>query len=361
MRVAVLVATLMGIVCTSHGAIRTVAQDGNGEFTAIQTAIDASSAGDTIVVMGSVNEYAENLTVNRPLYIVGEGYGCSQTLFSAIAGTVTFAVGSDGSVIEGLRIRGGPEYVIVIEDNIGGVELLRCYIKSSNSGQAALKVGRDAICTVRESIMYVYNYSNNYGTCALVSNGASSSFYNTVFSPPYGSYSGVVGGDLTTTITVDNCAFVGLGLPLSGGSVWSVHNNVFWNCDWNGELSGQVFAGYNAIESSMTQFPQVLAQDVILTENPFVNYSENDNYQLCVSDLHLPTGSALIDAGDPAAGLDRDGTRRDIGVYGGSWLFSASGTPRFPFVTHLILPASVPQNGVLEIRSTGRVGQGGGQ
>jgi hypothetical protein len=356
MKTAILIVLLVGAACPSLATIRTVAQDGNGQFTAIQPAVDSSAAGDTIVVTGAVNPYHCDLYVSRRLYIVGEGYGCDHTLSSKINGHVDFQTGSDGSVIEGFVITVWGNRLVEVYDGVAGIEIVRCHIWSTCDW--ALYVGQSASCTVRESTVGVGHPMCGAGACAQVYDGGSASFSNTVFSCEGSNYTGILGGNLFTTITLDNCSFLGLSIPLSGGSVWSVHNSVFWDCGWDGQLGGQVFAGYNAIVSSMTMFPQIPGQDIILADDPFVNYSEDDNYQLCVSDLHLPSGSPLIDAGDPAAGLDQDSTRRDMGVYGGSWPFSASGAPRFPFVTFLIVPASVPQNGVLEIRSTGRVGSG---
>jgi hypothetical protein len=72
----------------------------------------------------------------------------------------------------------------------------------------------------------------------------------------------------------------------------------------------------------------------------------------------LASNSPLIDAGRNLAALqDPDGSRNDVGAYGGPgaadfWPYPASG----PIIEELsITPSSVPQGGTITIRATGRI------
>jgi len=75
-----------------------------------------------------------------------------------------------------------------------------------------------------------------------------------------------------------------------------------------------------------------------------------------LSNYHLSSNSTLRDAGNPLSPPDRDGSRADIGIYGGQNPYNEFGIPDFPFVTELNVSPTVPQNGVLWIGSRGRVG-----
>jgi len=79
---------------------------------------------------------------------------------------------------------------------------------------------------------------------------------------------------------------------------------------------------------------------------------------VCTEDLHLTQASGLINAGNPNAAVDRDGSVRDLGVYGGPMYYEVTGAVDFPFVTFFTATPTVPQGGILELRSTGRVGRG---
>src|SRR5690554_5272223 len=78
------------------------------DFTTLAAAVTASSAGDTIYVESSPNNYTGSVSVNKRLTIFGTGYFLSDTAnhntqwnqnLSNITGTITMAPGSSGSIL----------------------------------------------------------------------------------------------------------------------------------------------------------------------------------------------------------------------------------------------------------------------
>jgi hypothetical protein len=98
---------------------------------------------------------------------------------------------------------------------------------------------------------------------------------------------------------------------------------------------------------------------ILLTQNPFVNYDVNQNYQWGITDLHLDpvNGLPCIDAGVPAI-LDLDGSQSDLGIYGGQSPFLDTGAPNYPYVQSLTVPSAVTVGNQLQIQSQGRIGRG---
>jgi Ca2+-binding RTX toxin-like protein len=80
---------------------------GGGGFATIQAAIDAASAGDTILV--AAGTYSENLIVNKSLTILGANAGISGSgtrgAESTLAGNITIA--ANGITVDGMAFNGG--------------------------------------------------------------------------------------------------------------------------------------------------------------------------------------------------------------------------------------------------------------
>jgi hypothetical protein len=75
-----------------------------GQYTTIQAAITAASAGDTILVAGSATAYTGQINVNKKLTIIGPGYNPDkQNPLKAIIGQIIINSGNaSGSTIMGL-------------------------------------------------------------------------------------------------------------------------------------------------------------------------------------------------------------------------------------------------------------------
>ncbi len=74
-----------------------------GDYTTIQAGIDAAQSGDTVSV--GAGSYAENLTIGKPIFLLGEAV-CSTTIVGSGSGSVITVV-ADGVEIKGFDITGG--------------------------------------------------------------------------------------------------------------------------------------------------------------------------------------------------------------------------------------------------------------
>ena len=107
--------TLLFIVAflTSHATQWTVSNRTDlpvnpGQFTTIQAAINAASAGDTILVAGSAISYASP-TISKKVILLSPGYSPDKEnpLIATINGNINIAPGNtSGTVIEGFNISG---------------------------------------------------------------------------------------------------------------------------------------------------------------------------------------------------------------------------------------------------------------
>jgi hypothetical protein len=333
----------------SFAAIHRVAKDGTGDFATIQPALDASLAGDTVIVMGDMGPYSGNVSVPRRMTIIGQGYGCSTNPGTQQIGDITFSGASDGSIVEGFYLSAG---TIHAQTGDSVLTISRCYVIQNNTMYHCIDMqGTGQHVLIEETILdgasdcLFLNAANSFVTC-----------HNVTF---VNCSQGIDSYDLSSIIQLENCCFLAVTTPLVDTGNWSISNTIFWDCAyWSGAVSGYVLTSYNARTGFMTSFPFLAGQDTTILTNPFVGYNDSQDWQRCTSNVNLPSGSGLINRGDPNAAPDRDGSRRDLGIYGGPTPFIDTGAPDFPFVTQYFVPSTVPQNGILEIRSTGRVGQG---
>jgi len=92
----------------------------------------------------------------------------------------------------------------------------------------------------------------------------------------------------------------------------SIYNNAISDCMWGIGSDTFFVANYNNLWHNEIDFYEVPGDSI---GNIFCNpmYVDDDNH-----DYHLQAFSPLIDAGDPNV-LDVDGTRSDIGAYGGPY------------------------------------------
>ncbi|MGI6307780.1 MAG: hemoblobin-interacting domain-containing protein [Dethiobacteria bacterium] len=89
---------------------------GSADFTTIQAAVTAASAGDTIIVKDGT--YTENVTVDKALTIRSENGAPSTTVEAAVYTTPVFDVDASGVVINGFSVLGPTD------THVAGIELV---------------------------------------------------------------------------------------------------------------------------------------------------------------------------------------------------------------------------------------------
>jgi len=101
-----------------------------GQYSTISAAISAASAGDTILVAGSLTQYGENLNISKQLTIVGAGYNPQYGPSTIVNGTLTLQSGASGSNFIGMYFTGavGDGYGYYTSSN---VTFFRCFFNNS--------------------------------------------------------------------------------------------------------------------------------------------------------------------------------------------------------------------------------------
>lgn len=139
----------------------------------------------------------------------------------------------------------------------------------------------------------------------------------------------------------------------TGGAIAGVAENCAFMSEtgYNNFYTGSMSFSYCAYTN---QAPPG-ATNIAATAVAFVNLN---NYDPRASDYHVAGGSVIQNAGNPASPFDLDGTRADIGVYGGQHPYVDGGVPDYPFAVQVEVPYSAPLNGTMRIWGRGRVGPG---
>ena len=284
----------------------TVDQSGSGNHTTISGAISAASSDDTIKVNSGY--YIENFTINKTLVIIGSGYS-NTTIYS---GNTVIHANSDLQ-ISGFTIESSSNTSFY---SYSSLKLSNCIVKSSES--------------------------------ALYLEGGSANIINCVFKD---SNVGIrVGGNYSATASIINCVFDETNYGVSqwhGSSV--IQNSIFYNNNnyaiYKESSSAAVTSVFNIYYLNSPPFYNVSFGTGDLTSNPQFNDLS--------AGYTINTSSPCIDTGNPAANYnDTDGSRNNMGVYGGPYSWAGSG----PATTNLqISPAAVNQGQTITIQATGTV------
>lgn len=148
---------------------------------------------------------------------------------------------------------------------------------------------------------FQHNAATGAGGAMWVGDGGSTEVINNTFVANRALDGGAVSAEQTSLAFVNNAvAYQGEGGGMAAeGVTGALTHSLFWDND-PADLSPNLAA--------------VVGADVLFVEPGFTSFTDDLD---CNDDMLWPTvGSALIDAGDPSI-LDPDGTRSDIGAYGG--------------------------------------------
>lgn len=296
------------------------------DFATMQAAHDSASNGDTIHVEGSPSTYG-SFTFHKKLVILGAGYfldenpGSQALLHTSKLDHVNFYVGSSGSVIMGIDLRGHDINVyahdIVIKRNkfaspsgnvpdyYQGSVILRY---QSNNGNIPVS---NVIITQNYGLqIYVYYPSNGI----LISN-------NYIGFPGYG-------GDNTTNIAID----------MHANAVALIQNNIF--------RRGLVRT-YNSNLSNNVMYRGQFAGTGNLVSNNLANASQFGNTNGNQENIDMTTvfvgsgagistdGQWKLKTASPAIGAgygSTSGNPIDAGMYGGNTPYLLAGLPPIPAI-----------------------------
>jgi hypothetical protein len=273
------------------------------DFTTAQAAHDAAAANDTLMFEPSGNGYG-NITVIKKLTLFGVGYFLSNSnpnspiTSDTSLGTVTFNVGSSGSLISGLTVTA---YVNINTSNIT--------VKGNNGGTLTVAAAASNVVIARNFNMYV----DTQGTCSniVVSNNYLTGIdVNDTQVGVIVSYN-VIKGTLTCTgQTFSNNIYV------QGSSVTLTSSTVSNNID--ARVAGSsVFGTSNGNIGNVSPLVVFVGGAVSGT-----NYTPAYD------------GDLVLKAGSPAIGAGIGGV--DCGIFGGSSPYKLSGLPPVPLLTKFV-------------------------
>lgn len=311
---------------TTQAARHRVNNQGMGaQFSTINAAIGAASAGDTIYVEGSPVSY-NGFSASKKVIIIGPGYFLANNpetqanLYSATVSNSTFNNGSSGSVVMGLKFYTGGFYTCLdVNDDSITVKRNSFYLSSTHSdNQPALRVYSSKTIISQNYIERVGNgyalkiESNNCTGIIINNNYICHVSGGTAFSNPASTSINFTHNVLSGSVSVNNAnVFNNIMISGSFGHTNSVVNNNICNG---------------------TQFP--------VTGN-----LQNVDMNL-VFDLTDPSPDGkyrlIDDITNPAIGYGA--LSADCGMFGGSDPYKLSGIPAVPAIYFFYAPVSGSAN-----------------
>ncbi|MFO7651233.1 MAG: FG-GAP-like repeat-containing protein, partial [bacterium] len=279
-----------------------------GQYPTIQAGIDAARSGDIVLV--AAGTYVEEINLKAGVVVRGAGMGRSIIDGNGDPGDVVRAVGNaigPDTKLEGFTVRGAangggmPGGGGVFCNSGARPEIAHCRITANDAG-VALWNGSAAL--VRNCIV-------DHNTYDGVSTGAGATIVNnTIHANRIGLYDYSGYGPVMMNNIVTGNSLYGVYGP-SGGTPPSLT----YNCVWG----------------NATDYHQATPGIGSISHDPL--YADT-----AAADYHLQPGSPCIDSGNPAPQYnDPDGSRCDIGAYGGP----AAPSER-PLVVTLIPTANDP-------------------
>ncbi len=327
----VLALIIMFKTATVTGNVIKVPQD----YSRIQLAIDASEQGDIIEVAGG--EYSENLEIDKSISIVSissdytvlisQEWINSQT----VGGVGIHIMSANSVVIHGFIIE---RYNVGINTyNSENVTIENCFIRDNFGSDYEHPTGfgvsiSESNNVILKNNLIIHNcaYLDGGGGCGVkILSSENVSIINNTISHNDGENGAIYGSGWGLLVDSSSCTIknniisnndfkwgaawpgvYGCGIESVNGSILDIsYNNVFDNSDDYGNVNN--YENTDTGENDISKDP-LFTNDV--TPYPFEH-----------GDYHLQESSPCIDAGDPAPEYnDQDGTRNDIGAFGGPML-----------------------------------------
>jgi hypothetical protein len=305
--------------------------DSPGEYTDIQSAIDAAGPYDTIYVHGSSTTYG-NTTINKPLVLIGSGYHSADDM--EMTNVDKFLIKKDGSLNpSGTYIAGfhfnNSTYGVELQGSVGvgidDITVERCQLRKFKTNSTG------SYDNFRFINCYIYNGDAYFWA----NNVTNSGFYNCIFE---NSKLESVSAVSNEGITIDHCLFLdrtgALKECFDDMSNVTIQNSIFMaanptggtDCIFNNNIS------YLCDDNTMPPTNNTGSGNFENTDPGFMDYDWNTHPDFSYDgDYHLEGGSV----GENAS---TDGT--NIGFFGGSYPYEVGLAPNIPYVIDVSLEYS---------------------
>lgn len=337
----------------SFADVWTVSNNPNspGQYTNLQTAINNSSQGDTILVAGSGTSYG-SISIPWQLTLYGAGfhnpYGSNTTVEDVSLNNTNTGLGSSGSKISGFRLigilnfNGGFTGGNSSNQVIDSVIIERCAFYDTYDG---VKFNNYSYTgdTIRNCYFSVsgnydnveFNYTATYNNIVFHNNLFEEAQIRSTNTPSAGRYA---------TVFFKNNLFINrTSNAFSNMKEIVLENNIFYKhapqgcsqCTFTKNLT------YQNNDNLIPYGDNIGSGNFVNTDPEFVNYPFLGGAHSWTYDYHLEVTSPII-------GQATDGS--DIGIYGGPLPVEFGSNPPIPQMTELTLPASsVPVGGTLNV------------
>ncbi len=322
------------------------------DFTSLPNAINAASAGDTILLAGSPTDYAPSgVTIAKNVVIIGPGYFLKENFpgltaqYTATLGSISISSGATGAQVSGCQI------VSACSLNTSNFSLFRNYILCQIS--IAASVSNIVIKGNYVSVGAIYGI-NNY----CLSIGANCT--NILVQNNLMSYGGYNSGYYGLFISMNNTS---TGIIFSNNVITTSFNSYSYNTTYN----TTAVTTYNSVFSNNIF---ISATDIVLptsTNEYYNNISNRDNLPSGNSNLNgvemstvivmngSPDGYYKLQYGSPAISAGQNGI--DIGIYGGSSPYFLSGISAFPRIYSLEIVNVTPQALTVRVKAGATLNQ----
>jgi hypothetical protein len=342
-----LLALFVAMASGALAGIKTVSNNPSspGQYTSLQTAIDAASLGDTLMIAGSTTSYGA-VTIAKPLVLVGAGYNNpygNNTLLTSIDLTRTSSsLGASGTKIMGIYFT-------------SAVYFYGSYSGGNGSTQVIDNV---LIERCRFVNAWVYFYNNSYhndtirncllsGNSLYFTSGAGFTnviIHNNIFdNPQISSYSA---NNLSTVCFRNNLLINKSTAVFANVNSMIIENNIFYGCEPTGCTNAAFTKNITYLCAAVPGAGNIGSGNI--AANPlFVTYPPSGGAFSYSYDFHLQAGSPGKNAGTDLT---------DIGIYGGMLPYNVGANPHFPQMMELTLPSgsSVPAGGTLNVHFKAR-------
>jgi len=362
----------------AHGATRFVQPN-----DVLQDVIDASSSGDVIAIVkspcGTGSIQGKDLTlrgVNNVMPVIGtldinnskvnllkvqvgalnvsESGGQKSHLFAHACDLL----GSIDNNASTTRIQYCKVYRLKINKQ---AEIVGCEFNGNQNKGIGIEVMPTGRATINNNRIFDYNGSieADYQVIGIrLQNGSVSEIRNNLIYNCFNMKWSIHG--------YSNNKVTGMGIYAETNSQVSILGNIIWNCG-SKALGGAAYSSliyapanaviqYNALSiSSMTRSHGTTYRKINGGCQSFYEIDADPKFtDLANGDFTLASDSSCIDAGPPDAQYkDHNGSRNDIGMFGGhSYLLNGRTTTK-PIVLSLEMPIAVPTGGTVTIESTG--------
>lgn len=297
-----------------------IVNQNTGPYFTIQQGVNATGIGDTVLVMPAI--YLEAVTIPRRIVLMGVDR--NTCIIQSSVDAVYCQTGSDSATIANLTLRAANTYAGVSVPNVNAANPRIQWNIIENCGRGVLVNNRYAIVQ-----------NNVIRTCGtgiyLTGDGADALLHNNVIVGCTSDGVMLIGEDPDPVcygnIIVSCATAFGRSCCQTSIGVFS-YNNLWQNAlNWEGSIP----------------------------EGPGNTYVDPLFVNQAAGDYHLMPSSPCVDTGMPGGAFpypDLNGTRNDMGVYGGAYQMGGAG----PAVTSItVTPSSVPQGGTISITATGTV------